>query len=84
MKSNNNILVHSETYKKRSIFNIIHQKRLAAIIESVEKLSIPLKGKLGDFGCSDGYIPNLLSQTENFKNWEMYGFEHSKEILETR
>jgi 2-polyprenyl-3-methyl-5-hydroxy-6-metoxy-1,4-benzoquinol methylase len=82
MKNYNNIFVHSKTYKKRSLFNIGHQKRLAVLIKIFKKLSISSRGKVGDFGCSEGYILNLLSKEEKFKNWKMYGFDHIKEVLE--
>ena len=77
-----NTFIHSITYREKSIFNIFHKERLNNIVKMILELDTPVKGKWADFGCSDGFILNTFHQNEKFKNWEMYGFDRSKDLLQ--
>jgi len=74
---------HEETYKKFGFSNIIHKNRLKKILALFNTITIPEHGKFADFGCSSGYIIELLYK-KYFRdsNWQLYGFDHSKELLE--
>jgi len=80
-KLNKIILLHSKVYKDQKIFNISHSRRLNKILKMISSLDVPAKGKWADFGCSDGFILNIIHQNRKFKNWEMYGLDHAKRLL---
>ena len=73
---------HKESYKSLGIAAITHRSRLLGIICLIDDMKVVNRGKLADFGCSDGYIISLL-QREVFlnKDWKFYGFDHSENLL---
>lgn len=75
------MVIHSKIYHK-GIINWPHRERLQKIFLTIEGLDLPLEGKLADFGCSDGFILNLLQGIEKFKKWDMYGFDYSVSLLQ--
>ena len=68
---------HSVTYKKLKLRNIPHILRLKKIISTLHS-HIRDKNSLknyGDFGCSNGFITNLVMK--NLKPYNVYGYDHS-------
>jgi 2-polyprenyl-3-methyl-5-hydroxy-6-metoxy-1,4-benzoquinol methylase len=61
---------------------MIHQTRLNNILDLFNKVPVPNSGKLGDFGCSDGYIIEIFQNTVfKGKDWHYYGFDHAEEYV---
>ena len=72
---------HSLTYKTRCWRNIPHRYRLKQLVDIIAGLSEHDISQwcYADFGCSNGYVTNLL--TERFHFRETYGFDHNLENL---
>ncbi len=75
---------HSEMYSGLSPAKIIHKKRIKKIFYELKKIeSLQPVEKYADFGCSNGYILNLVRKAIfNNKNVEFYGFDNSHALLE--
>ncbi len=74
---------HEKSYRGRGITSYIHRKRLRRLLALFGDLDLPGDGSLADFGCSNGFIIAVLRE-EIFSdgNYELYGFDHSEELLE--
>ena len=71
------VIDHSKTYKNISIKNIPHIARLSFQKKLLKKIASPDKN-YADFGCSNGYITDIVSKIIKASN--TYGFDHSKNI----
>jgi 2-polyprenyl-3-methyl-5-hydroxy-6-metoxy-1,4-benzoquinol methylase len=63
---------HSTTYSKNNLVNIFHKDRLKHILRILEGYNYD---SLGDFGCSNGYLTNLLKKRLLIN--DVTGFDHS-------
>ncbi len=62
---------------------MIHKTRMKMIKRVLSHLKIPEKGKLADFGCSNGFIiSELRKQCFKNKNWSFVGYDKRKELIE--
>lgn len=74
---------HSLTYKGRALRNIPHRRRLRHLLRIADR---ELKGidtaavRYADFGCSNGYLTNVLTQRFHFES--SYGFDNNLENLD--
>lgn len=69
---------HSLTYKKFRFRNIPHLIRLKHINYILKKNILKPINNYADFGCSNGYLTNIISKSTFIKN--TYGFDSSKNI----
>ena len=68
---------HSLTYRNRGFINFVHRYRLNKIFNAIKRLKIrPLTH--ADFGCSNGYITNLV--TEQLSGVNSSGFDRSENL----
>lgn len=75
---------HEESYKGFGITSYIHRKRLNHLFDIFKNIEINNNGKLGDFGCSNGYIISLLQKNIfNDKDYKFYGFDHSNDLIKS-
>lgn len=74
---------HSQTYRVRTFRNIPHRRRLKDIVAILTRELMTRNTrelKYADFGCSNGYIANLL--TQKFRFQISYGFDSDWENLQ--
>lgn len=76
------MILHQKSYKSKKFLDLPHKKRLNSFFPLIRNLNLPKEGKWADFGCSDGFILNLFKKEKEFKNWKMYGFDNSDELLQ--
>ncbi len=77
------MIIHEDSYKGFGISAIVHKSRLRKIAKIIGGFSIPDKGKLADFGCSNGYLLEILLESiPQISDLELFGFDHSKDLLE--
>lgn len=76
-------LDHSETYKLTKLRHLPHVARLWTIRKAVKKYGVE-RGSLADFGCSNGYITEIIRK--DLRANPARGFDHSEniEIAKTR
>lgn len=72
---------HSLTYRRRCWRNIPHRYRLKKLINILTQLSQQDVSQwcFADFGCSNGYLTNLLSEKFHFR--QSFGFDHNVDNL---
>lgn len=81
------MIVHEESYKGISPRNLVHKARLKKVINLLTAISANFspesRGVWADFGCSNGYIINIIQKNiVNSNRWLFHGFDHKKELLE--
>jgi len=64
---------HSQTYKKRSLRNLPHRLRLNAVLLLLDSRMPSRNIRFADFGCSNGYITDLVANRYSVK--DAYGFD---------
>ncbi len=77
------MIIHEDSYRGIGISAIVHKSRLRKIVRIIGGLNFPDKGKLADFGCSNGYLLEILLESlPQISDLDLFGFDHSKELLE--
>lgn len=76
----NPVFVHEDSYK--GLKGLSHRSRLNTLLRILRKLDFPRTGKLGDFGCSNGFIIETLQAHQlPGPDWHFYGFDHHEDLL---
>ncbi len=70
---------HSQTYKKRALRNLPHQLRLKTILSLLDARRLSSDVRYADFGCSNGYITDIIARRYAFKN--AHGFDYEEEHM---
>ena len=70
---------HSLTYRKKSLKNYLHIRRLHRILNILDRQSFNTAYSYLDIGCSNGYLTNLITQRYNFRSSK--GVDHNTENL---
>ena len=70
---------HSQTYTTKSLRNFPHRVRLNAIISLLDGLCLSSNISYADFGCSNGYITDLIAKRYAIKC--VYGFDCETDLL---
>jgi SAM-dependent methyltransferase len=76
------MIVHEATYSPSNVVSVIHRTRLRAILRELTALPLPEKGRYADFGCSNGYILDLVRSSVLRPGWRCVGFDRSPRLLE--
>lgn len=71
---------HSRTYQSKSFRNIPHSLRLRSIVSLLDTRLSSGDISFADFGCSNGYVTNILAQ--RFSVERPHGFEYEEEHLQ--
>jgi len=79
---NQNFIIHEKTYKKNNLVSLIHKSRLQAIRKAFEKYIPVSEITWADFGCSNGFIPEEIVRTNEFKFSKIVGYDHMESLLE--
>jgi 2-polyprenyl-3-methyl-5-hydroxy-6-metoxy-1,4-benzoquinol methylase len=70
------MLDHSATYRSCRVWHWHHRARLRQVLKEVAEFADA--SSVADFGCSNGYVTNLLSQV---CRGEVHGFDYQPELL---
>lgn len=73
---------HAETYQGFGFDKLIHRGRLRAILQVLGEARLGPAGDWADFGCSDGYILDIVRSRLAGDGWRLHGFDHSLPLLE--
>ena len=77
------MIIHESSYKGASLSSVVHRLRLQSIIRTIRSLSFPKDGQFADFGCSNGFLFEvLLNSIPDMRLMTIFGFDHSEELLE--
>ncbi len=77
-----NLIIHEKSYKKKNLVSFIHKSRLRLIQKNFRK-HIPLTEiTWADFGCSNGFIPEEIVRSNEFKFSKIVGYDHVEGLLE--
>jgi len=69
---------HEKSYRGLALRAFFHRARLRAIVRALRGASLGASGKLGDFGCSNGFIlSELRAHHLPYPGWELWGFDHA-------
>jgi SAM-dependent methyltransferase len=69
---------HEKSYRGFALRKFFHRARLRAIMRALDGAALGSSGKLGDFGCSNGFIVSeLRAQRLPYPGWELWGFDHA-------
>lgn len=71
---------HSRTYRTLGFRNLPHRRRLAHIKQVVGDFSLPESPRYADFGCSNGYVTEILRRSISAK--EAVGYDHQEKHFE--
>lgn len=71
---------HSRTYRRPGLRNLPHRRRLAHIKRMISELSLPASPRYADFGCSNGYVTEMIRQSISAK--EAVGYDHQAKHFE--
>jgi len=74
-------VTHEKTYKNKDLASLIHKSRLRSIRKVFEKYVPVSEITWADFGCSNGFIPEELARTNEFKFAEIVGHDHIEDSL---
>ena len=74
--------IHSKTYTESKPENVIHKTRLGRLLNLLTSLPRSEHGTWADFGCSDGFILELVRSKIVSKEWKLYGFDFVDSLLE--
>src|SRR5680860_122265 len=69
------LIDHSQTYKGISLRNLPHRLRLRTILSMLDKRSLSGDMRFADFGCSNGYITNIIAKRYGIKNASGFDYE---------
>lgn len=70
---------HSLTYRSLAFRNVPHRLRRRHILSTVSKLKLPSGLRYADFGCSNGYLTNMVAH--QIQAGRIAGFDHTDENL---
>lgn len=74
---------HEQSYRGFSPRALVHRARLREIVRLLRSLPLGDTGRLGDFGCSNGFIlAELRSRGVPPPGWEFWGFDHASPYVE--
>lgn len=72
---------HEATYKHWSLTSLVHRVRLRSILRLFADTGMT-NGKWADFGCSNGYIIQVVSSRFPGMFSAIHGYDHSEPLLE--
>jgi len=74
---------HERSYRGLSPGALVHRTRLREIVRLLRSLPLEDTGRLGDFGCSNGFIlAELRARHVPPMRWEFWGFDHAAPYVE--
>jgi SAM-dependent methyltransferase len=74
---------HEKSYRGLSVRSLAHRARLRAIVRAIALAAPGPEGRLGDFGCSNGFIlAELRAGIFRDPRWELWGFDHAPPYVE--
>jgi SAM-dependent methyltransferase len=73
---------HAASYKGFGPDKLIHRGRLGRIVKILKGLPLRPSGMWADFGCSDGFILEVVRNRVVGEEWQLFGFDHSTAKLE--
>jgi len=74
---------HEQSYRGLSPRALVHRTRLREIVRLLRSLPLGDTGRLGDFGCSNGFIlSELRARGVPTRGWEFSGFDHATPYIE--
>jgi SAM-dependent methyltransferase len=74
--------VHEASYQGLRPSAWVHRARLARLLALFEGLELPATGSAADFGCSNGFVLELLRKRFlPVGRWELSGFDYQDEYL---
>ena len=77
------MLIHERSYRGASISSVLHRFRLRRIMRTIRTLSLPKNGRFADYGCSTGFLFEvLLNSIPEVRSMALFGFDHSEKLLE--
>jgi SAM-dependent methyltransferase len=76
------MIVHEATYSPSNVVSVIHRTRLRAILKELKALPLPQIGRYADFGCSNGYILDLVRSSVLSPQWRCVGYDRNRRLLE--
>ncbi len=74
--------IHSKTYTELKPENIIHTTRLKRLLGLLRSLKVGKQGKWADFGCSEGFILEIIRKDVVPAEWNLYGFDFMGDLLD--
>jgi len=72
---------HARSYKGNSPRVLIHRDRLRRILSIFLNLNLPKQGIWADFGCSDGFILELIADSIVSDKWQFYGLDYEQKWI---
>ncbi len=75
------LTTHEKTYKNKDLASLIHKSRLRSICKVFKKYVPASEITWADFGCSNGFIPEEIVRTNEFKFAEIVGHDHIEDSL---
>lgn len=74
---------HEQSYRGLSPAALVHRARLREIVQALGSLPLGESGRLGDFGCSNGFIlSELRARSIPPPSWTLWGFDHTLPYVE--
>lgn len=72
---------HASSYTGLGPDKVIHRRRLAGILKILEGAGLGPSGRWADFGCSDGFILEVVRNHVVGDGWQLFGFDHLTALL---
>jgi 2-polyprenyl-3-methyl-5-hydroxy-6-metoxy-1,4-benzoquinol methylase len=75
-------IAHEDSYKKINVASLIHKNRLQHIRRVFRKYIRSSEITWADFGCSNGFIPEEIVRTKEFRFARIVGFDNVERLLD--
>ena len=75
------MIVHSELYKGFNFDRLVHKARLNHLLKKLKNFNFAFSGRWADFGCSDGFILEIIQTKLPLSDWTFFGFDKSDGLL---
>jgi len=73
---------HAASYRGASPAAVVHRRRLRSIVAAMQTLELPERGRVLDFGCSDGFVlAELRAAAVLPEQWVMEGYDRGSRLL---